>query len=81
MDLTVADVAARMSLTPDTVAARLRDQTIPGGYQLSPRGRWRVRRGEFEAWHATLTGQYAPTSRLEPPSNASRRRIARRGAR
>lgn len=78
-DLTVADVAERLRLTRDTVTARLRDGTIPGGYQLTPGGRWRVRDRDFTQWHQRLTGQYVPPipeyERLEPPSPTSRRRI------
>ena len=76
-DYTARDVAEKLRRAPDTIAALCRAGKIPGAYQLAAGSPWSIRRGEFDAWHKRLTGQYTPREhdRLEPPSTTSRRRI------
>lgn len=55
--------------------ARVRDMAragqIPGAYQLARRGHWRIRRRDFDQWHAGLAPKTLDPHRLEPPSRRS----------
>lgn len=76
-DYTLAEVSLIMRRGGDTVRKLAAAGRLPGAYQLVPGGRWQVRRGEFDAWHAGLGPASTDPYRLEPPS---RRSTARRKA-
>lgn len=76
-DYTLAEVATLMRKSTDLVADMARAGNLPGAYQLVPRGRWSVRRLDFDRWHAGLGPQQDDPYRLEPPS---RRSISKRKA-
>lgn len=71
-DYTLADVARILRKSRDLVARWARDGELPGAYQVVPRGRWSVRRGDFDAWHAGLGPRSNPDHYgLEAPSARS----------
>ena len=76
-DLTLAEAAAILRKSTDLVARWARADQLPGAYQVTKRGRWAVRRSEFDAWRSTL-GRHRDDDEhaLEPPSPRSRKRRA-----
>lgn len=70
-DYTLAEVARLMRKSTDLVADMARSGRLPGAYQLVPRGRWSVRRLDFDRWHTGLGPRYDDPNRIEPPSKRS----------
>lgn len=82
-DYTLAEVAAILRKDPRTVGDMARADKLPGAYQLTERGRWSVRRYEFDAWHASLGRKRQPNPDphgLEAPSSRSAARRKNRAA-
>lgn len=79
-DYTLAEVAAILRRSVDLIGNMARSGRLPGAYQLEPRGRWHVRRLDFDRWHTGLGPRYDDPNRIEPPSKRStskRKRAAR----
>lgn len=76
-DYTLAEVAAILRCSAYQIRIMAARGDIPGAYQLVARGRWAVRRRDFDQWHAGLGPQQADKHRIEP---RSRRSAARRKA-
>lgn len=74
-DYTLADVARILRKSTDLVARWARSGELPGAYQVTKRGRWSVRRHDFDAWHAGLGPVRPDPYAMEPPSARS---VARR---
>ena len=64
-DLTLDEVAQVLRKSYETVSRMARDGRLPGAYQLTPRGRWAVRRRDFQQWHLQL-GPYRPDPNVLP---------------
>ena len=75
-DLTLAEAAQILRKSVDLVARWARADQLPGAYQVTKRGRWAVRRREFDAWRSTLGPRHNDEHALEPPSSRSRKRRA-----
>lgn len=71
-DYTLDEVAQILRKRVDTVGRWARAGRLPGAYQVSERGRWSVRRRDFDAWHAGLGPiQAVDDHGIEPPSARS----------
>lgn len=74
-DLTLPEAAAILRKTEDWIRRMAKAGQLPGAYQLNTRGRWAIRRGDFDAWRLTLGPKsVADPFGLEPPSSRSRNR-------
>lgn len=77
-DMTLEEVGQILRKSYETVSRMARAGKIPGAYQLAPRGRWAVRRRDFQQWHLQL-GPHQPDPHVLPPRSAiaqSRRKTA-----
>ena len=74
-DLTIREAAAILRKQEDWIARLARAGQLPGAYQLAARGRWAIRRADFDAWRASLGPKtVTDPNAMEPPSQRSRRR-------
>lgn len=72
-DLTTAQAATELQVTPETVAAYCKDQRLPGAYRLPGSTRWRIPWSAIEALRTPPPGLLAPRTRR---SVAQHRRTA-----
>ena len=75
-DYTLAEVAAIMRRSTYQIRTMAARGDIPGAYQLVERGRWAIRRREFDQWRTGLGPRQTDPHRIEP---RTRRAAARRG--
>lgn len=65
-------VAQILGRSDDTIRSMALAGELPGAYQLRPRGRWRIRRRDFDQWHAGLgPAVLDDPDRIEAPSRRS----------
>lgn len=74
-DMTLEEVAAVLRKSYETVSLMARQGRLPGAYQLTKRGRWAVRRRDFEQWHMGLGPQRDPHAIAPRTSRSQARRM------
>lgn len=76
-DYTLDEVAALMRKSRYSLAVLARRGDLPGAYQLARRGRWAVRRREFDQWRVGLGPLQADPEAIEPRSRRAETRRRR----